>query len=117
MKQDNKLIGQLSETMAADYLTGKGFILLERNFGNKFGEIDIIAQDQDTLVFVEVKAKTGITYGPPEEMITPGKLAKIRHIADLYLKDQKLPCRIDVMAIVLDEHHQLIRLTHYPNVY
>jgi putative endonuclease len=117
MKQDNKFVGNLTETMAADYLAKKGFDIIERNFSNKFGEIDIIANDNNTLVFIEVKAKTGTDFGPPEDMITNHKLSKIRRMATLYLQDQKLPCRIDVVAIVINHHRQLIRLTHYPNVY
>jgi putative endonuclease len=117
MKSNNKIIGQLTENMAAAYLAQNGMEIIEQNFSNKFGEIDIIAKDKDVLVFVEVKAKTGIEFGLPEEMITKGKLSKVRRMADLYLQNHKLPCRIDVVAIVLNSDQQLNRLTHYQNVY
>jgi len=117
MKQANRFIGRLTETMAAYYLSQKGFEIIERNFSNKFGEIDIIAKDKSTLVFIEVKAKTGIDFGLPEDMVTKHKLSQVRRMANLYLQNQKLACRIDVVAIVLDEKHQINRLTHYPNVY
>ena len=124
MKAFNRATGRLAEDIAAETLKKKGLRILERNFGNKFGEIDIIAQDKDTLVFVEVKAKKGVDFGSPEEMISRGKLQKIRNMAMVYLEGkslpagrQGLPCRIDVIAVVLDPNDQLTRLTHYENVY
>ncbi|OGG12620.1 hypothetical protein A2875_05415 [Candidatus Gottesmanbacteria bacterium RIFCSPHIGHO2_01_FULL_46_14] len=117
MKAFNRATGRLAEDYAAETLKKKGLKILERNFGNKFGEIDIIAQDQDTLVFVEVKAKTGIEFGLPEEMISPRKLQKVRNTAMVYTKGKSLPCRIDVVAVVLDQNDELVRLTHYENVY
>ncbi|MCX6791412.1 MAG: YraN family protein [Candidatus Gottesmanbacteria bacterium] len=116
MKTLNRSTGRAGEEIAARTLQEKGFTILKRNFSNRFGEIDIIAQDRDTLVFVEVKAKTGIEYGLPEEMISPGKLARIRNMATLYMNGQLLPCRIDVVAIVLGENNEVLRLTHYENV-
>jgi len=117
MKQYNRDTGQHAEDLAAQALMDKGYTILERNFGNKFGEIDIIARNGDTLVFVEVKAKKGTEYGSPEEMISRGKLAKIRHMAMVYTEGKSVPCRIDVVAVVLNSDDNLIRLTHYENVY
>lgn len=59
MKNFNRQTGMLAENLAAEVLAEKGFQILERNFANRFGEIDIIAKDGDVLVFVEVKAKKG----------------------------------------------------------
>lgn len=117
MKQTNKVIGRLTETMAANYLAQHGFEIIEQNFSNKYGEIDIIAKEKDTLVFVEVKAKTGTDYGLPEEMVTPTKLSKVKRMASLYIQNQQIPCRIDVVAIVLAKDQTINRLTHYRNVY
>jgi putative endonuclease len=117
MKTGNRALGRLTEGMAAIALEKKGCQILERNFSNKFGEIDIIAKDKDTLVFVEVKAKTGIEFGLPEEMISPGKLNKIRHMATIYLDGKSVKCRIDVVAIVVNQNNEIVRLTHYENVY
>lgn len=116
MKQFNRDTGSKAEELAVQELRKKGYTILERNFSNKFGEIDIIAQDHDTLVFVEVKAKTGSEFGLPEEMVGPGKLARIRNMATLYMNGQILPCRIDVIAIVLGDNGEVLRLTHYENV-
>lgn len=116
MKTFNRVIGRLAEDLAAEALVKKGFKILERNFSNKFGEIDIIAKDKDVLVFVEVKAKKGIEFGLPEEMVNASKLNKIRHMATIYMKGESMPCRIDVVAIVLSEETDLLRLAHYENV-
>ena len=117
MKFKNREIGRLAENLATTALAEKGYQILETNFSNRFGEIDIIAKDKDILVFVEVKAKKGAEFGLPEEMINPSKLRRVKNMATIYMEGQTLPCRIDVVAVVLSAEDQLIRLTHYENVY
>jgi putative endonuclease len=116
MKQFNRKTGLLGEDVAARHLARKGYQIIERNFSNKFGEIDIIARDKDTLVFIEVKTKIGESFGSPEEMVGRGKLQKIRNMGTVYLNGKSTLCRIDVVAIVLDDFNEVIRLTHYENV-
>ncbi len=117
MKTHNRARGKYAEDIAAKALKAKGYQILEQNFSNKFGEIDIIAIDRSTLVFIEVKAKTGIDVGLPEEMVGRGKLQRIRNMASLYLAGRDSLCRIDVVAIVLSHTDEVVRLTHYENVY
>lgn len=117
MKKQNRETGRIGENLAVETLKKKGYEILERNFSNKFGEIDIIAHDKNVLVFVEVKTKRGIDFGLPEEMINPKKLYKIRNMAAIYLRGKIVQCRIDVVAIVLEENNEVQRLTHYENVY
>jgi len=124
MKVANRETGRLGENLAANALREKGYRILERNFSNKFGEIDIIAKDEDVLVFVEVKTKKGEEFGLPEEMVNPAKLHKIRNMAMLYTsgpacRQAGAPflCRLDVVAIVLSPTDEVLRLTHYENVY
>lgn len=105
------------ELLAHKELLKKGYVILERNFRNKFGEIDIIAQDRDTLVFVEVKTKIGEDFGLPEEMVGKGKLQKIRNMAMVYTNGKSVVCRVDVVAVVLGAKNEVVRLTHYENVY
>lgn len=114
---NNRETGRLAEEMAGKALTEKGYEILENNFANRYGEIDIIAKDKDILVFVEVKAKSGAEFGLPEEMINPHKLRKVKNMALIYMKGANLPCRIDVVSVVLSQEGNLIRLTHYENVY
>jgi len=116
-KAFNREIGRLAEDLAVMALKEKGYLILERNFSNRFGEIDIIAKDKDVLVFIEVKAKTGIDFGLPEEMVNHKKLNKVRHMATIYTQGKSLLCRLDIVAIVLDSNGKLLRLTHYENVY
>jgi len=116
MKTFNRSTGRTGEDMAARMLQDKGYTILERNFSNKFGEIDIIARDKNVLVFVEVKTKIGVDFGLPEEMISREKLHRIRNLATMYLKGKSVPCRIDVVAIVLGPDNTVVRLTHYENV-
>lgn len=117
MKLFNKVTGKQGEDLAVNYLQEKGFEIIQRNFSNKFGEIDIIAKDKNILVFVEVKAKKGLDFGSPEEMVGKGKLHRIRNMATIYLNGRDVPCRIDVVAVVLGENNEVVRLTHYENVY
>lgn len=122
MKFFNRQTGRLAEDLATQALKDKGFEILERNFSSRFGEIDIIAKDKEVLVFVEVKAKKGVDFGMPEEMVNPAKLGRIRRMAEVYL-NRKTPacrqagCRIDVVAIVLSTENGILRINHYRNVY
>jgi putative endonuclease len=117
MKTFNRETGRVGESLAAQMLEKKGYTILERNFSNKFGEIDIIARDINVFVFVEVKTKVGEDFGSPEEMINAGKLQRIRNMAMVYLAGRSVLCRIDVVAVVLDDFNEVVRLTHYKNVY
>ena len=117
MKIYNKITGNTGEDLAVKTLENKGYQILERNFHNKFGEIDIIAKKGDILIFVEVKTKIGDFFGTPEEMVGRGKLQRVRNMATMYMNGQLLPCQVDVFAVVLNPDNSLLRLTHYENVY
>ncbi len=97
-----KRIGVKGEKIALDYLEKQGYQILEQNFKCKIGEIDIIAKDGDFLVFVEVKAKTGLDFGMPEEMVGRRKQQKIIKVSEYYLYKnnfQDINWRIDVVAL------------------
>jgi len=117
MKIFNSKTGKQGEDIAVETLRTKGYVIQERNWRNKFGELDIIAKKDGVLVFVEVKTKTGEIFGLPEEMVGKGKLQKVRNMATVYMNGKETPCRIDVVAVVLSEDGQVTRLTHYENVY
>ena len=94
--------GQRSEHLAAEYLKLKGYRILETNYRSGAGEIDIIARDKKTLVFVEVKARSSSRFGSPKAAVTPAKQRKISMAALEYLKrtDQTgVRARFDVVAI------------------
>ncbi|MBD1206895.1 MAG: YraN family protein [Ignavibacteria bacterium] len=102
---NNRAAGKTSEDLAAEFLTAKGMRIVKRNFHfGRVGEIDIIAEDGQALVFVEVKARSSTLYGTPEEAITPSKQRAIRKVAAGYLYTQGITdreCRFDVIAIRL----------------
>ncbi|EPS50345.1 hypothetical protein CFSAN002367_12475 [Clostridium botulinum CFSAN002367] len=81
----NKDIGSFGETIAVDYIKNCGYIILERNFRCKLGEIDIIAKDKNFIVFIEVKTRYSYIYGSPSEAITFRKQNKIYKTAQLYI--------------------------------
>ena len=94
--------GEIAENHAAQLLKKNGYKVLEKNFRNKVGEIDIIAQEEDTLVFVEVKARRSRKFGLPAEAVNARKLYKIRRVGEYYLMthpDSPQKQRIDVVAI------------------
>ncbi len=94
--------GRVGEDMAAEYLQKCGLRIIERNYRFERGEIDIIAEEGDDLVFVEVKARRNDEFGSPEEAVSEEKQEKIYKIADGYLFERNLddrPCRFDVVAI------------------
>ncbi|MBU4287313.1 MAG: YraN family protein [Proteobacteria bacterium] len=99
-KQQN--FGKKSESIAAKLLKKHGYKILEQNYRTKLGEIDIIAKDKDTLVFVEVKSRSSNLFGNPKWAVTPKKQRKISMVALLYIKSTKqsnVKARFDVVAI------------------
>jgi putative endonuclease len=99
------VLGNKGEEIAADYLQKKKFRIVDRGYRLFRGELDIIAYDGGTLVFVEVKTRTGTEFGLPEEAVTPAKQNQIKRIAQGYLMERDLgdpDCRFDVLAILFD---------------
>ena len=97
-----KSLGVEGENLAVKFLKKKGFRIIGRNFKTPLGEIDIIAKDGNTLVFVEVKTRTDDTFGYPFEAVNKRKRQKLRDLASLYLKRLKKEpsVRFDVLSIL-----------------
>jgi putative endonuclease len=98
--------GILGEKLACQFLVKKGYDIIETNYRCAEGEIDIIARQEDTLVFVEVRTKRSKEFGLPEESITAVKKERLRALAERYGQEhENLPglWRIDVVAIQLDK--------------
>ena len=109
-----RLLGRTGEDRAARHLDGLGYQVLDRNFRTAHGEIDIVALDRETVVFVEVKTRSGTAYGAPELAVDQRKQERMVKAALSYLKQRRLhqmACRFDVVAISGDgpEDIQLIR--------
>lgn len=102
------------------FLIKKGYKILQRNFKARYGELDIIAIHNKTLVFIEVKTRTNLRFGTPEEAITPRKLHELIQTSQYYaLLHKELPklMRIDVIGIMMDEiTEEVQRITHTENI-
>lgn len=97
------LLGKSGEEVALRYLKNKKYKIVEKGFRLFRGEIDIIAYDKKTLVFIEVKTRTRSDFGLPEESVTPSKQRQIRKIAQGYIDFHKIRdsgCRFDVIALL-----------------
>jgi len=94
--------GKRGEDIAVAYLKNRGYRIIERNYTCLFGEIDIVAKDGDTVVFVEVKSRKSEKFGDPQGAVGREKQKKISRISLKYLEEKHLyPCdaRFDVVAI------------------
>lgn len=97
-------LGKKGEELAAKYLAEQGYRILARNYRCSLGEIDIIAGDKGDLVFIEVKTRTGFSFGLPQESITRAKQLRIRRIALHYLAEERpryCNYRFDVVTVLM----------------
>ncbi|MBI5019157.1 YraN family protein [Candidatus Gottesmanbacteria bacterium] len=120
LQQPPSNLGRLGESYAVSYLSRHHFVILARNFRAGHGEIDIVANDHDTLVFVEVKTRSTLSFGSPQSAVTPMKLREIIKTAQYYMlthPGKPMQVRIDVIAILVDADTGSVRsLEHIPNV-
>ncbi len=99
-------LGRRGEDIAAEYLINSGYEIIERNFKNKLGEVDIIAKDKNTLCFIEVKTRRTANFGSPFESVTPRKQHKLLRLAESYLQYKKInnvDIRFDCVAVFVEE--------------
>jgi putative endonuclease len=117
MKGVRKKLGQLGENLAADHLERRGYVIRQRNYRCPVGEMDMVAEEGDCLVFVEVRTRRGREYGTPEESITAAKRAKLVEVVQTYLQEHDWPgdWRIDVVAVELTRGGVLERVTVIQN--
>lgn len=114
-----KKTGELGEKIATNFLIDKGFKILEKNFKTKFGEIDIIAEKNLKIHFVEVKTRIGIQKGYPWEAVN---LKKRKHLQKALLYYQTInevnnaPLSVDVISIVLKDENTLDKLDFYETI-
>lgn len=109
-------IGRGGESMAKEHLERLGYLLLRQNYRNGPREIDLVMQDGETIVFVEVKARSRTNYGTPGEFVTQAKRHKLTLAAEAYLLQERLtgrPARFDVVEVYL----QTGGIHHIPNAF
>ncbi|MCK4387590.1 MAG: YraN family protein [Dehalococcoidia bacterium] len=113
MHMNREEVGKLGEKLAQKFLKKRGYRIRETNFHWRRGEIDIVAQQKDYLVFVEVRTKSSLDFGTPEESITQSKKEKLIALALAYINaHQNLPLlwRIDVVAVEVDQKGKARRI-------
>ena len=102
MTQERLHFGKEGEKTAVKFLKKQGYRIIEKNYRNKSGEIDIVAEQDQVLVFVEVKSRADGEYGDPLEAVTPHKQRKIGQVAKGFMTQHRIvnrDCRFDVVGI------------------
>ncbi len=115
-----KVFGDKGERLAARFLRRQGFKILARQYSNRLGEIDLIALDGESIVFVEVKTRRSTAAGHPVEAITPGKQKKLTQVALVFLKRHALlehSARFDVVTVLWPEASGQAEIEHYRNAF
>jgi len=109
----------LGEKIASSYLVEKKYTILARNFYCRYGELDIIAKKENSIVFFEVKTRVGTKMGQPYEAINHKKIQGLKKAIQYYLLQKKLSnCKLslDAISIVLDRNYCVKSLKHFKNI-
>lgn len=112
-------VGRRGEEVARKYLRRRRYKVLEKNWGSKWGEIDLVMKKGSVVAFVEVKAKRGEFYGSPEKMFDKKKLEQVKRMGWVWCgrKGWEGAVRVDVVAVVFErESEKVKRVSHYKNV-
>lgn len=120
-RPDSRALGRLAESYAVDALRKRGYRIVETNVRFRVGEIDIVAEDGKTLVFVEVRARRSNLYGTAAETVGKTKQQRVWRAVETYLQerdvDPRRPSRIDVVAIQLDRNGRPAELEVIENAF
>jgi len=120
MSRERQLLGQKGEEAAYKFLLRHGYEILARNYRCKLGEIDIVARDGATLVFVEVRARGGESFGTAEESVDWRKQQRLRRLAHYYLVSEykkEVECRFDVITIKYNRHEAIEAIKLYQEAF
>src|SRR5437773_3052610 len=111
-----KPLGTSGEALAEDHLRGLGYAIVGRDVRTPLGQLDLVAKDGSTLVFVEVKTRAGHGFGLPQESVDARKIRKLRQLALYYLKIRPYrgPIRFDVVGLTVTDG-RLVRVDHIKN--
>lgn len=112
---DKLTVGRKGEEKACEFLLANSFRIIEKNFRCRLGELDIIAWDGEELVFVEVRARSSVSFASPEETVGRRKQQKLRSLANYYLSRKlgcEVACRFDVITLLLDRDGNALKINH-----
>lgn len=118
MSDATKKLGNTGENIAVNFLENHGYKILEKNFRIRAAEIDIIAEKDNTIIFVEVKTRSNIRKGTPAEAVNLRKQKKIIEAASVFLQDEKYfdkACRFDVIEIISEG--KFFKVNHIENAF
>ena len=112
--------GIKGEEEAARFLARCGYAILDKNVRTRAGEIDLVAKEGKTLVFVEVKTRKDLAEDPPQAAVNTRKQNRLGKLAHGYLKLRRLremPCRFDVVAVIVNDEGGVKAIRHIPNAF
>lgn len=115
----SRKIGDEGEDLAAAYLESKGYTILERNYFFEHAEVDIVAYDEISIVFVEVKFRSNTHFGEPEDHISDEKMTYVFKAAEAWLYERKMdrsPVRFDVISIVR-KNNEAPQIKHFEDAF
>lgn len=118
-KKTTRQVGDEGEELAAAYLESKGWIIIDRNYFFEKAEIDIVAYNHESIVFVEVKTRSSTFFGRPEEFVTNSKEQNMKKAAEAWVYERKMETalvRFDIIAIVQKGNHAP-EITHFEDAF
>ncbi len=120
MKNYNKNIGSYGEDLGIKFLIDKGYFILDRNFRNRYGEIDAICKFKGLIIFVEIKSRYSSSFGTPLEAITCSKQKRIINLCKYYIYKKKLfnyNCRFDVIEVYFNTSNDSNKIIHIEDAF
>jgi len=115
----NQSTGAFGEQLASQYLSSHGYHIIERNANSRWGELDIVVEKDNKIIFIEVKTRSDLRMGRPYESVGFGKLKRLFRTIQHYILIHHLENRkfqLDVIGIILNTDRSIKELRHYENV-
>ncbi len=116
----NQKIGKFGERLACDYLIRKGYKILNKNIKLSYQEIDIIAQKNKIIIFIEVKTRTSYKFGAANDTFSSQKMKNLHKAVENYIYKNKIPEKfisIDLISIDIDKYRKIANIKHYKNIF
>ncbi len=110
-------LGRRAENLATDYLHRRGYLIRERNYRASKAEVDVVAQIQKTLCFIEIKAKHGWAFGPPEDRVDAGKIRRYHQAAENYQEEENWHGEIRYDSIAITFFPQAVQIEHFEDAF
>lgn len=114
---NTRIIGAKGEDIASSYLTSKGYRIIDRNFQTKLGEIDIVTEKGEFIIFIEVKYRSNLSFGYPYEAVNSHKLFKLKKMVEVYMVVNKIKKQAKVEVLSIWEENGETKVKHYTDLY